>query len=59
MLAFPDIKELKMELTKDEWDELVALKDAINYCPSTVHYEKMERFSELLVRTLEGKGDAK
>ena len=45
------------ELTKEEWDELVALKDAINYDPSTVTYEKMEKFSELLVRSLEGKGD--
>jgi hypothetical protein len=45
------------ELTKEEWDELVALKEAINYDPSTVTYEKMEKFSELLVRSLEGKGD--
>ena len=45
------------ELTKEEWDELVALKDAINYDPSSVHYEKMERFTELMVRSLEGKGD--
>jgi len=45
------------ELTKEEWDELVALKDAINYDPSSVHYDKMERFTELMVRSLEGKGD--
>jgi len=45
------------ELTKEEWDELVALKDAINYDPSSVHYNKMERFTELMVRSLEGKGD--
>ena len=45
------------ELTKEEWDEIVALKEAINYDPSTVTYEKMEKFSELLVRSLEGKGD--
>lgn len=45
------------ELTKEEWDELVALKDAINDCPSAVHPEKMEKFTELLVRSLEGKGD--
>jgi hypothetical protein len=45
------------ELTKEEWNELVALKDAINYDPSSVHYEKMERFTELMVRSLEGKGD--
>jgi len=45
------------ELTKEEWDELVALKEAINYNPSTVTYEKMEKFTELMVRSLEGKGD--
>lgn len=44
-------------LTKEEWDELVALKDAITWCPQTVSAEKMEKFSELLVRSLEGKGD--
>jgi hypothetical protein len=44
-------------LTKEEWDELVALKEAINTNPATVHPEKMEKFSELLVRSLEGKGD--
>jgi hypothetical protein len=45
------------ELTKEEWNELVALKEAINYDPSTVTYEKMEKFTELMVRSLEGKGD--
>ena len=45
------------ELTKEEWDELVALKEAINYDPSTVTYERMEKFTELMVRSLEGKGD--
>ena len=45
------------ELTKEEWSELVALKEAINYDPHTVSPEKMEKFSELMVRSLEGKGD--
>jgi hypothetical protein len=44
-------------LTIEEWNELVALKNAINYDPASVHYERMERFTELMVRTLEGKGD--
>ena len=44
-------------LTKDEWNELVALKDAITYAPQTVSAQKMEKFVELMVRTLEGKGD--
>lgn len=45
------------ELTQEEWDELVALKEAINTNPATVHPEKMEKFTELLVRSLEGKCD--
>jgi hypothetical protein len=44
-------------LTKEEWNELVALKDAINQNPATVHPNKMEKFTELLVRSLEGKCD--
>ena len=46
------------ELTEDEWNELVALKNAINYSPATVHPEKMEKFTELLVRSLDGKCDS-
>ena len=44
------------ELTTEEWAELVALKDAINYDPASVHYDKMERFSELMVRSLQERG---
>ncbi len=47
----------KQELTNDEWDEMVALKNAINHNPASVHPEKMELFTELLVRSLEGKCD--
>lgn len=39
-------------LSQEEWDELVALKDAINQNPASVHPEKMELFTELLVRSL-------
>ena len=46
-------------LTDEEWNELVALKEAITYSPHTVSAHKMEKFAELMVRTLEGKGDAK
>ena len=42
-------------LTQEEWDELVALKEAITYAPQTVSAQKMEKFAELMVRTLEGK----
>ena len=44
------------ELNQEEWNELVALKDAINYDPHTVTPEKMELFSELMVRSLIEKG---
>jgi hypothetical protein len=45
-------------LTEEEWNELVALKNAINDNPATVCPQKMELFTELLVRSLEGKGDS-
>ncbi len=45
------------ELTQDEYNELIALKDAITYSPSTVNSEKMEKFAELMVRSLDGKFD--
>ena len=44
-------------LTKEEWDELIALKEAITWSPQTVSAEKMEKFTELMVRSLEGKED--
>ena len=42
-------------LTKDEMKELIALKEAITYDPHTVSAQKMEKFAELMVRSLEGK----
>jgi hypothetical protein len=42
-------------LTKEEWNELIALKEAITYAPQTVSAHKMEKFAELMVRSLEGK----
>lgn len=45
------------KLTKEEWNELNALRQAIQYNPSTVTPEKMEKFTGLFVRSLEGKGD--
>lgn len=44
-------------LTNEEWKELVALKEAITYAPQTVSAKKMEKFAELMVRSLEGKCD--
>ena len=40
-----------------EWEELVALKDAIDGYPQSVAPEHQERFTELLVKSLAGKGD--
>jgi len=42
-------------LNEEEWNELIALKDAITYAPHTVSAHKMEKFTELMVRSLEGK----
>ena len=42
-------------LTDEEMKELVALKEAITYAPHTVSANKMEKFAELMVRSLEGK----
>ena len=42
-------------LTKEEWNELIALKEAITYAPQTVSAQRMEKFAELMVRSLEGK----
>ena len=44
-------------LSEEEWCELCSLKTAIDESPATVVASKMERFTELFVRTLHGKGD--
>jgi len=44
-------KTSSTELTQEEWNELVALKDAITYAPHTVSAHKMEKFTELMVRS--------
>jgi len=65
MLTFRNIANDPMTLAKtgpetlsqEEWNELIALKDAITYRPSSVSAEKMEKFTELMVRSLGGKSD--
>lgn len=52
------MKTTTMTLNTKDWDELVALKSAISYNPATVHPDKMEKFTELLVQSLYGKGDS-
>lgn len=50
-------KTKSKNLTKEEWNELVALKNAINDNPASVHPEKMELFTQLLVRSWETECD--
>jgi hypothetical protein len=50
------IAQLKM--TTEERNELDALKRAISDLPSSVVPHKMEKFTELFVRTLEGADDS-
>jgi len=44
------------KLTDDEFNDMTALKDAINYDISQVVPEKMEAFTEYLVRSLKERG---
>jgi len=46
----------QQKLTEDEWNEMTALKKVINQCPQSVVPEKMEEFTEYLVRSLREKG---
>jgi hypothetical protein len=43
-------------LTDDEYNEMVALKNAINEYPQSVAPKKMEEFAEYLVRSLKDLG---
>jgi hypothetical protein len=60
VLGYQDtsLKEMTLQnrintpLSDTEYDEMVALKNAINYDISTVVPEKMEEFSDYLVRSL-------
>lgn len=45
-------------LTKEEWNELCMLKDAISYNPASVVPEKQELFTQLLIRSFENRGQA-
>ena len=44
-------------MTQEEWDEMDAIRKAINYNPASVHPDKMEEFTRLFVQSLMGKGD--
>jgi hypothetical protein len=45
-------------LTKEEWRELQALRQAISDNPASVAPWKQEQFSSLFARSLLGKGDS-
>jgi len=45
------------QLTPEEWKEINSLREAISEYPQSVHPDRQERFTELFVRSLEGKGD--
>jgi hypothetical protein len=44
------------KLTDDEWKEMTALRNAINDRPSAVHPDKMEEFTQYLVRSMREMG---
>jgi hypothetical protein len=46
----------KKKLTDAEWQEMAALKNAINQYPHSVSPEKMEMFTEYFVRSLRERG---
>jgi uncharacterized alpha-E superfamily protein len=47
----------RTKLTDEEWNEMNALRKAINQRPSSVHPDKMEEFTEYLVRSLKEMGN--
>jgi hypothetical protein len=49
-------KKTNTQLTKEEFDEMIALKNAIHDLPQAVSPEKMEEFAEYLVRSLKERG---
>ena len=65
MLGYQNIHKYTMsfsqtattELTQEEWKELNTLRLEINHNPAAVSPTRMERFTELFVKSLEGKKD--
>ena len=52
-----NINSSNAHLSDDEWNELVNLKNLINQNPASVHPDKMEQFTSLLVRSWDAKRD--
>lgn len=46
------------KITKEEWQEMDTLRRAISYLPSSVVPERMEKFTELFVKSLLGADDS-
>lgn len=40
-------------MTQEEWNEMDTLRKAINDYPASVHPTKMERFTELFVKSID------
>jgi uncharacterized membrane protein len=45
------------KLSDDEWNEMNALRRAINQLPQAVHPNKMEEFTQYFVRSLRENGN--
>ena len=52
-----DRAEATDQLSDQEWNELQGLRLAISERISSVHPARQERFTQLFVRSLRGKGD--
>lgn len=48
--------QTEKKLSKEQWEEMVALKNAISERPETVSAQKMEEFSAYLVQSLRERG---
>lgn len=46
-----------MKLTNEEWNELVTLKNEISLYLTSINSTEMERFTELMVKSIEGRGN--
>lgn len=55
-MTFSNRSNRKATLSKEEYDEMIALKNAINDLPQAVSPDKMEEFTEYLVRSLQERG---
>lgn len=51
------LEDPSLLMTADEWLELQNLKEEISYNHANVVSHQMERFTELMVRSLHGKGN--